>query len=53
MLGSLLAWALSHIVGGKFASWQILFLIVGFVTAATAPLLWWKIDNLAATARFL
>jgi MFS family permease len=53
MLGSLLAWALSHIVGAKLASWQILFLIVGLITVVTSPIIWWKIDNLPATARFL
>lgn len=53
MLGSLLTWALSFITTGPLYVYQILFLFVGLVTVLTAPLLYWRLDNNPATARFL
>lgn len=53
MLGSLLTFALSFITTGPLYVYQILFLLVGLVTVLTAPLLYWRLDNNPAEARFL
>ncbi|RSH95797.1 hypothetical protein EHS25_000889 [Saitozyma podzolica] len=53
MLGSLLAYGLSFIVSPVLYVYQILFLTVGLATVITAPLIYWRLDNNPATAKFL
>lgn len=53
ILGSFLAWALSFIKSPHLYVYQILFLIVGLVTVITGPIIYWRLDNSPATARFL
>ncbi|KAJ9099725.1 hypothetical protein QFC20_005603 [Naganishia adeliensis] len=53
MLGSLLAYVVSFIKSDVLYVYQILFLIVGLVTVLTGPLIYWRIDNNPAVARFL
>lgn len=53
MLGSLLTWALSFINSPHLYVYQILFLTVGLATVITAPILYWRLDNNPAEARFL
>jgi MFS family permease len=53
MLGSLLAYGLSFIQSPHLYVYQILFLTVGLATVLTAPLLYWRLDNSPAEARFL
>ncbi|RSH89802.1 hypothetical protein EHS25_001788 [Saitozyma podzolica] len=53
MLGSLLAYGLSFIVSPVLYVYQILFLTVGLATVITAPLIYWRLENNPATAKFL
>lgn len=53
MLGSFLAWALSFATGAKLYVYQILFLVVGIATVITGPIIFWRLDNSPAEARFL
>lgn len=53
ILGSLLAWALSFATKSHLYVYQILFLTVGLATVVTVPILYWRLDNNPAEARFL
>lgn len=53
MLGSLLTWALSFANTPHLYIYQILFLTVGLATVVTVPILYWRLDNNPAEARFL
>jgi MFS family permease len=53
ILGSLLAFCLSYIKEPTLHLYQILFLIVGLITVITGPILYWRLDNGPAFARFL
>lgn len=50
---SALSYGLGHIPSKVLESWQIIFLFVGLVTVATAPFVYWKLDNDIPSARFL
>ncbi|KAL8420476.1 hypothetical protein RB594_003313 [Gaeumannomyces avenae] len=52
MFAAALSYGLSHIQGGLH-SWQVLFLFVGLMTVATAPVAYYVLDNDIASARFL
>ncbi|KAL7416388.1 allantoate permease-like protein [Mrakia frigida] len=53
ILGSFLAFCLSYIKNPKLYTYQILFLIVGLVTVITGPLIYFRLDDNPAVARFL
>ncbi|KAI1169873.1 major facilitator superfamily domain-containing protein [Nemania sp. FL0916] len=50
---SALSYGLGHIESSVLESWQIIFLFVGLATIATAPLIYWKLDNDIPSSRFL
>lgn len=52
MFAAALSYGLSHIQG-SLRSWQVLFLFVGLMTVATAPVAYYVLDNDIASARFL
>lgn len=55
-LATMFAAAISYGLGqvnGSLASWRILFLFVGILTVATAPVVYWFVPNDIPTARFL
>ncbi|KAI1429053.1 major facilitator superfamily domain-containing protein [Xylaria sp. FL1777] len=53
IVASALSYGLGHIQSPLLESWQIIFLFVGLVTIATAPFIYWKLDNDIPSARFL
>ncbi|KAI1114000.1 major facilitator superfamily domain-containing protein [Nemania sp. NC0429] len=53
IVASALSFGLGHINSPLLESWQIIFLFVGLVTIASAPFVYWKLDNDIASARFL
>ncbi|CED83117.1 Permease of the major facilitator superfamily [Phaffia rhodozyma] len=53
IIGSFLTWAVSFAHGGSLYVYQILFLITGVITVITGPILYWRLDNSPASARFL
>ncbi|KAK3678670.1 hypothetical protein LTR78_001123 [Recurvomyces mirabilis] len=53
MVASALSYGLGHIPSAVLESWQIIFLFVGLVTIASAPFIYWKLDNDIPSARFL
>ncbi|KAJ6125662.1 Major facilitator superfamily domain general substrate transporter [Penicillium samsonianum] len=48
-----LSYGLAHIESDVLKSWQIIFLVVGLITVASAPIVYWRLDNDISTARFL
>lgn len=40
-------------INGAIASWRILFIFVGLITVLSAPIIWLRLDNDVASARFL
>ncbi|KAI1162014.1 MFS general substrate transporter [Nemania serpens] len=53
IVASALSFGLGHINSPLLESWQIIFLFVGLVTIASAPLVYWRLDNDIPSARFL
>ncbi|TGJ84609.1 hypothetical protein E0Z10_g4141 [Xylaria hypoxylon] len=53
IVASGLSYGLGHIQSPLLESWQIIFLFVGLITIATAPWIYWKLDNDIPSARFL
>ncbi|KAI1193762.1 MFS general substrate transporter [Nemania serpens] len=53
IVASALSYGLGHINSPLLESWQIIFLFVGLVTIASAPLVYWRLDNDIPSARFL
>ncbi|KAI0414312.1 major facilitator superfamily domain-containing protein [Xylaria grammica] len=53
IVAAALSYGLGHIRSPLLESWQIIFLFVGLVTIATAPIVYWKLDNDIPSARFL
>lgn len=53
IVASALSYGLGHIQSPLLESWQIIFLFVGLVTIATAPIVYWQLDNDIPSARFL
>ncbi|KAI0909590.1 major facilitator superfamily domain-containing protein [Ustulina deusta] len=53
IVASALSYGLGHIQSPLLESWQIIFLFVGLVTIATAPFIYWRLDNDIPSARFL
>ncbi|KAI2631154.1 MFS general substrate transporter [Xylaria nigripes] len=53
IVAAALSYGLGHIESRILESWQIIFLFVGLITIATAPFIYWKLDNDIPTARFL
>ncbi|KAI1321410.1 MFS general substrate transporter [Xylariaceae sp. FL0255] len=48
-----LSYGLGHINNTHFESWRIIFLFVGLLTIATAPFVYWFLDNDIPSCRFL
>ncbi|KAF2096432.1 MFS general substrate transporter [Rhizodiscina lignyota] len=48
-----LSYGLGHIKSDALLPWQIIFLFFGLLTVITSPLIWWRLENNIATARFL
>ncbi|KAI1126996.1 major facilitator superfamily domain-containing protein [Nemania abortiva] len=53
IVASALSYGLGHIRSPLLESWQIIFLFVGLITIASAPFIYWKLDNDIPSARFL
>lgn len=53
MLAAALSYGLGRIPSAHLESWQIIFMFVGLVTIASAPVVYWKLDNDIPSARFL
>lgn len=53
IVGAFLSWALGHVKSEKIHEWQLIFIIVGVITVASAPLVWFVLDSDIPTARFL
>ncbi|KAF2968196.1 hypothetical protein GQX73_g5396 [Xylaria multiplex] len=53
VVAAALSYGLGHIKSPLLESWQIIFLFVGLVTVATAPFVYWKLDDDIPSARFL
>lgn len=53
ILGSALAYGLSYIETDKLHNYQILFMLTGFTTVITGPILYFILDNSPGEARFL
>ncbi|KAI0538534.1 major facilitator superfamily domain-containing protein [Xylaria digitata] len=53
IVAAALSYGLGHIQSSVLESWQIIFLFVGLVTVATAPFVYWKLDDDIPSARFL
>ncbi|EAW12313.1 putative MFS transporter [Aspergillus clavatus NRRL 1] len=48
-----LSYGLGHIDSHVLKEWQIIFLFVGLLTVISAPVVYWRLDNDIASARFL
>ncbi|KAJ5170022.1 Major facilitator superfamily domain general substrate transporter [Penicillium coprophilum] len=53
IVAAALSYGLAQIKSEVFKSWQIIFLVVGLITVASAPVVYWRLDNDISTARFL
>ncbi|EJD55128.1 putative MFS transporter [Auricularia subglabra TFB-10046 SS5] len=53
IFSSLLCWALAHAKSTTLHSYQIIFLTTSLMTILTAPIIYLKLDNNVAVARFL
>ncbi|KAH8828273.1 major facilitator superfamily domain-containing protein [Flagelloscypha sp. PMI_526] len=53
ILGGAMSFGLGHIKSNTVHSYQIIFIFTGLLTVITAPLIYWKLDNSPAGARFL
>ncbi|KAE8153231.1 major facilitator superfamily domain-containing protein [Aspergillus avenaceus] len=53
IIAAALSYGLGHIKSSVLKEWQILFLFVGLVTVISAPVIYWRLDNDIASARFL
>ncbi|KZW00695.1 MFS general substrate transporter [Exidia glandulosa HHB12029] len=53
IFSSILCWGLAHAKSTTLHSYQIIFLTTALMTILTVPLIYWKLDNNVAIARFL
>ncbi|KAJ5401166.1 hypothetical protein N7465_011655 [Penicillium sp. CMV-2018d] len=53
IVAAALSYGLAQIESDVLKPWQIIFLVVGLITVASAPFVYWRLDNDISTARFL
>ncbi|CAG8024419.1 unnamed protein product [Penicillium salamii] len=53
IVAAALSYGLAQIESDILKSWQIIFLVVGLITVASSPIVYWRLDNDISTARFL
>jgi MFS family permease len=53
IIGAAGAYGLGHIKTKALHSYQIIFLVGGLLTVLSAPVIYWKLDNHVAEAKFL
>ncbi|GES57973.1 MFS transporter [Aspergillus terreus] len=53
IIAAILSYGFGHITSGLLKEWQIIFLFAGLLTIISAPVVYWRLDNDVASARFL
>ncbi|ORY23616.1 major facilitator superfamily domain-containing protein [Naematelia encephala] len=53
MVAAIISFGLGHVNSEHIAGWQLIFIVVGVITCASAPFVWWFLDSDVASARFL